>query len=113
MECKPYATVKDELSLVGGSIIMWGLRVVITASLRNFLLGELRCTHPGIIEMGTYCNECIRTANAPNAVSPHPWERPTKPMQRIRLDFVGPFYEHSGWIDAHQVVKKIDSTSTT
>ena len=63
---------------------------------------------------------CIRTSNAPNAAPPHPWEWPTKPMQRIHLDFFGPFYEHqvlimvdaySGWIEA-QVVKKIDSTST-
>ena len=50
-ECKPYAVIKDEFSLVEGNIIMWGLRVVIPKSLRKFLLDELHCTHPGISRM--------------------------------------------------------------
>ena len=139
-ECKPYAAIKDELSLVEGNIIMWGLRVVIPKSLRKFLLDELHCTHPGISRMkalarihlwypkinadiedlAKHCNDCMRTSNSPNTTPPHPWEWTTKPMQRIHLDFFGPFYEHqvlvmvdaySGWIEA-QVIKKIDSTST-
>ena len=45
------AVIKDELSLVEGNIMMWGLRVVIPKSLRKFLLDELHCTHPGITRM--------------------------------------------------------------
>ena len=120
--------IRDELTFIEDSIITWGLRVVVPTSLRNFLLPELRRSHPGITIMKALarihiwypqinadienwvkkCTECLQTSNAPSAAQPHHWEWSSKPMQRVHLDIFGPFYEHqaqvmvdaySGWIE--------------
>jgi len=44
------------------------------------------------------CQACQSIRNAPATVPLHPWLWPTKPWQRIHIDFVGPFIDaHSKW----------------
>ena len=49
-DLKPYFTRKHELSVEQGCL-MWGLRTVITPSLRQTILTELHERHPGIARM--------------------------------------------------------------
>ena len=37
------------------------------------------------------CSDCAIVANSPPKNKPHPWDWPTKPMDRVHLDLFGPF----------------------
>ncbi|XP_034157776.2 LOW QUALITY PROTEIN: uncharacterized protein K02A2.6-like [Pangasianodon hypophthalmus] len=105
-----YYQRRDELALDGGCII-WGLRVVIPAKLRNRVLEELHVGHLGVVKMKSlarsfvwwpgidqqieqlamHCSGCQHVQKMPKAAPLHPWEWPALPWQRIHVDFAGPF----------------------
>ena len=86
-------------------------RAVIPAKLRSQVLSELHEGHLGIVKMKSLarsynwwpkidkdfehlaesCPGCQLQQNEAGRVQLHPWEWPTRPWQRIHLDFAGPF----------------------
>ena len=58
------------------------------------------------------CSDCAKVANCPPKTKPHPWDWPANPMDRVHLDFFGPFYgsnclimvdSFSDWIEATEM----------
>ena len=106
----PFYSRRNELSLENG-IILWGLRVVLPSNLRKQIIDELHYQHPGIVRMKSLarvhvwypnidkdiemrvqgCTQCVKVANEPPKAQSHPWAWPSGPMDRIHLDFFGPF----------------------
>ncbi|XP_064468546.1 uncharacterized protein K02A2.6-like [Ornithodoros turicata] len=134
---KPFFQRRNELS-VQQRCLMWGLRLVIPLKLRNRILDELHSSHPGVIRMKELarsfiwwphidtdietrvrnCDDCQRHRNEPAAAPVHPWEWPTRPWERIHVDFAGPFQHHNFLVvmDAHSKwpeVWPMSSTSTS
>ena len=121
--------------------LLWGIRVIIPASLRPRLLKALHEGHPGVARMKavsrsymwwtgmdkdieTQARACLpcqeQKANAP-AIPLHPWQWPTAPWKRIHVDFAGPFLgkmylividAHSKWPEV-VVMPSTTSTKTT
>ena len=114
-ECKeevlrPYWLRRSELS-VENECLLWGGRVLIPESLREKVLQQLHEVHPGINRMKALarsyvwwpgidkdieltvksCKECCTNQNNPASVPPDPCETPSKPWERIHIDFAGPF----------------------
>ena len=139
-DVKPYASIKDELSIEQDELIVWGMRVVIPALLREKMLRELHHNHPGIVRMKRLarmhmwypginqdierlvrnCDNCLKVSNCPAASVPHPWEAPSAAMERIHLDYIGPYNKtyillmvdvYSGWIEA-QTINNPNTTMT-
>ena len=106
----PYYMRRNELFSVSG-ILLWGLRVIVPKSLEGHILKELHSEHPGIVRMKALsrvhvwfpgidlkieklvkeCKNCQEAANEPPRARPHPWQWPSGPMDRIHLDYFGPF----------------------
>ena len=139
-EIRPYARIKDELSLEQGDVVYWGMRVVIPASLKSKILEEVHWNHWGIVRMKGLsrrhvwypginndiehmvqnCDNCQKNANCPPASVPHPWDLVSNPMERIHMDYIGPYHNkyvlvmkdaYSGWIEA-QTVTSADTKTT-
>ena len=109
-EFKPLRDRQLEL-ITQGDAVLWGNRVIIPLKLQSRILEELQCGHPGITRMKALarsylwwpglnrclercvqkCLPCQAVRNAPAPVPLHPWLWPTKPWQRIHVDFAGPF----------------------
>ena len=109
-ELAPYLTRKDELTVESGCVL-WGLRVVVPVKWREKLLIELHRDHPGICRMKSIarsffwwpgldkaieqvaksCLECQAVKNAPAVAPLHPWAWPSRVLQRVHVDFAGPF----------------------
>lgn len=107
---RAYYAKKDELTVESGCIL-WGSRVVIPEKYRDKLLEELHHEHPGICKMkgiarsyfwwpgldcsieslAKSCLECQGVKKAPVTAPLHPWAWPTRELQRIHIDFAGPF----------------------
>ncbi|XP_065182445.1 uncharacterized protein K02A2.6-like [Sycon ciliatum] len=121
-DMQPFARRKNELGLHQGCL-MWGIQVVIPPLLRKRVLEELHTGHPGMVRMkslarsfiwwpgidadiettGKVCAGCQAHQAAPPKSPLHPWEWPSKPWQRLHIDFAGPFQGHM-WpimVDAH------------
>ena len=106
----PFWNHRNELSIETGCLL-WGIRVVIPKKLRQRVLEELHKDHPGIVRMKAIarsyhwwegvdkdiesvvksCQACQSVKNAPPNAPLHPWLWPTKPWQRLHVDFAGPF----------------------
>ena len=134
---KPYWNRQTELTLED-ECVLWGIRVVVPQKLREPVLQELHHTHPGIVRMKSIarsyvwwprldqeieamarsCSHCQAVRNV-SAVAPlHPWLWPSKPWQRIHVDFASPFRGRNFlvWIDAHSKwpeVIEMKSTTTS
>ena len=133
----PYSIREHELTVEEGCLL-WGLRVVVPAKLRRKLLEELHRDHPGITRMkqvarsymwwpgidqeieqlARSCSLCLAVKHKPPVAPLHPWEWPSRPWQRVHLDFAGPFQgsmflvcvdAHSKWPEVHIM----QSTTTT
>ena len=139
-ELKPYHSRQHEMSIECGCLL-WGIRVVIPASLRPRLLKALHEGHPGVARMKavarsymwwtgmdkdieTQARACLpcqeQKANVP-VIPLHPWQWPTAPWKRIHVDFAGPFLgkmylividAHSKWPEV-VVMPSTTSTKTT
>lgn len=69
-----------------------------------------------IEDLAKSCLPCQSVKQAPAAAPLHPWIWPTKPWQRIHMDFAGPFLGKSFLIvvDAHSKWPEVfEMTSTT
>ena len=131
----PYWNRRTELAVEGGCLL-WGIRVVIPQKLRDTVLRELHRDHPGMVRMKAIarsylwwegldgdiesvvrsCQACQSVRNAPATAPLHPWLWPTKPWQRIHIDFAGPFQGRMYLlvIDAHSKWPEIvEMRSTT
>lgn len=128
-----------EFSLHDG-IIMRGHRVTIPKKLQGQILSELHVGHFGVVKMKNLargycwwsgidkdiediaknCANCNAHRNNPPKVDVHIWQQPLAPMQRIHLDFAGPFLgkmflvmidAYSKWPDVH-VLPNITASTT-
>ena len=90
---------------------MWGIRVLVPHKSRGKLLEELHHDHPGVTwmksmarsylwwpgldkeieEMAKSCQSCQSVKGSPRVVPLQPWTWPSRPWQRVHLDFAGPF----------------------
>ena len=104
--------------------ILWGIRVIIPPSLQPQVLEELHHTHAGIVrlkaiarsyvwwphldqdleKLAKSCTQCQSYRNMPAAAPLHPWLWPSKPWQRIHIDYAGP-------IDGKMMLVVVDANS--
>ena len=102
---------------------MWGRRVIVPDSLKERVLKELHKEHLGITKMKAVarnhvwwtgldkdldsltksCSACLTVKQAPAKAPLHPWIWPSRPWQRLHMDFAGPFFDKSYFVvvDAH------------
>ena len=128
---KPFQSRRLELTVEGGCLL-WGMRVIVPRSLQEPVLRELHRSHPGVSRMkslarsfvwwpgldkavenmASSCSACQAVKQAPATAPLHPWIWPTKPWQRIHVDFAGPFMgktylivvdAHSKWPEVHEM----------
>lgn len=115
---------------------MWGGRVIIPPRQRTYILDQLHEAHSGVVKMKNLarsyvwwpgidaeleviakkCPGCRETQNEPAIAPLHPWEWPSRPWQRVHVDFCGPFLGHMMLVavDAHSKWPEvICMTSTT
>lgn len=117
---------------VQNNVLFWGIRVIIPSKLQEKILQELHQGHTGMVKMKSLarshlwwpgvdfdiekstkqCLGCQVTRNEPKEAPVHPWEFPSKPWQRIHVDFAGPFMNsmflvvvdaHSKWPEVIQM----------
>uniref|UniRef100_A0AC34RBT5 Integrase catalytic domain-containing protein n=1 Tax=Panagrolaimus sp. JU765 TaxID=591449 RepID=A0AC34RBT5_9BILA len=106
----PFSRIKLALSLENG-MILYGKRIVIPRNLRNFVLDELHKAHGGtkamtgmarlhvwwpkmevdIKELVQKCDKCQINQKLPIKSLLETWKKPTKPLERVHIDFAGPF----------------------
>ena len=127
----PYYRRKEELT-VEGNCLLWGIRVVIPQELRQNVLQELHRNHPGVVKMKSLarsylwwpgldqeiealvkgCPSCQQDKPSPPVAPLQPWIWPSKPWDRIHVDFAGPFQDkmffvavdaHSKWPEVYEV----------
>ena len=109
-DLRPFFNRRNELTVEEGCLL-WGFRVVIPQSLREKLLQELHKDHPGVTRMKSVarsyiwwpgldkelenlaksCTACQAVKAAPPKVPLQPWVWPSRPWQRVHLDFASPF----------------------
>ena len=133
-ELQQFSRKRDELS-VNNQYLFWGIRVVIPKSLRQSILEELHLSHPGMTRMKTItrgqfwwpgldsdieglaksCSACLEAKQAPAKAPLHPWTWPSKPWQRIHVDYAGPFMGNNYLlvVDAHSKWGEVIEVSTT
>ena len=108
---QPYFRKRHELSTEGG-VVLWGLRVIIPQPLQKRILEELHEEHPGMFRMKALarsfvwwanmdaeietkvksCHACTKVSNTAPTAPLHPWSWPSRPWQRVHIDFA----EHQG-----------------
>ena len=134
---KPFQQRKDELS-VEMNCIMWGMRVIIPEHYRLRMLEELHSEHVGIVRMKELarsyfwwpnldkeiestvrnCKPCADVRHAPARAPLMPWRWPSKPWERLHIDFAEKQGQHFLIIvDAHsrwpEIVHMHKTTTTT
>ena len=138
---KPFFQKRSELTVEHGCLL-WGTRVVISLKLRDPLLQELHREHPGasrmkslarsyfwwpgldkvIEEIAKSCKPCQSSKHLPAKAPLHPWVWPTKPWQRVHIDFAGPFLDkhflivvdsHSKWPEVFEMSSTTTSKTIT
>ena len=127
----PYMNRSQQLSVEDGCLLL-GPRVIIPSQLKDQVLTELHDTHPGIVRMKAIarshvwwpqidsdiedmvksCPSCLSVKQSPSSAPLHPWTWPSKPWQRIHVDFLGPFLSkmfivivdaHSKWPEVYEM----------
>lgn len=124
---------RDALS-ISNDIILFGERVVIPDTLRSKILHQLHKDHPGIVYMKSFarlyvywpkidkeieqlvncCSKCAIAGKSPTKSLLYSWPKPSKPWERIHIDFAGP-YKGSHFlvlIDAYSKWPEIIKTSS-
>ena len=96
-----------------GNCLLWGICVIILEKLQGDILCELHQNHTGISHMkANSCISCQAVKEAPPIAPLHPWIWPTKPWERIHVDFAGSFLNkmflivvdaHSKWPEVIQM----------
>ena len=131
---KPYFHRREELTLEN-DCVLWGIRVIVPKKLQDRVLEELHQSHIGIAKtkalarshvwwpnldstieaMVKSCSRCQAVQSSP-AVSPlHPWAWPSRPWQRIHIDYAGPFLNKHFLVlvDAHSKWPEVIPMTTT
>ncbi|KAK6171969.1 hypothetical protein SNE40_018385 [Patella caerulea] len=140
-ELNAFYTRRHELT-VHQECLMWGLRVVIPAKLRQDVLDQVHEGHVGVVKMkmlarsyiwwpgidgdietlAKQCTGCQQSQHMPKSAPIHPWEWPSKPWERIHIDFAGPFLgymfliivdSHSKWPEVIKMTTGNTSASST
>ncbi len=131
---KPFDTRRNKLT-VEGDCLLWEVRVTVPQKLQGHVLAELHSNHPGTCRMKSVARSyvwwpemdqniedlaksrtsCQSAKNAPAVAPLHPWVWPTKPWQRIHVNFASPFLGKMFYIivDAHSKWPKVDEMSST
>lgn len=103
--------------------MLWAMRVTITKKLQETMLSELHRDHPRVSRMKSLarchmwwpgldksveniaksCISCQSVKQSPPVAPLHPWIWPSKPWQRVHVDFAGPYMGKTFFIavDAH------------
>ena len=109
-ELKSFRDKRGELAAEQGCLL-WGIRVVIPASLQRKVLNEIHGGHLGVVKMKALarghvwwpridqdiefstknCDGCRLVKHDPKLTPVHPWEFPEGPWRRVHIDFAGPF----------------------
>ncbi|XP_048775178.2 uncharacterized protein K02A2.6-like [Ostrea edulis] len=130
----PFHARRNELCIHHGCV-MWGVRVIIPAKLRDQVLFQIHEGHLGVVKMKNLarsfcwwpgidqdietvakkCHGCQQNQNAPKGAPLNAWEWPTKPWDRVHIDFAGPFLGSMFLImvDAHSKWPEVIKMSTT
>ena len=124
-----YHVRREELSLQDGCLL-WGSRVVVPPQGRQLLLKVLHAGHPGVCSMKRLargylwwpgldaeveklvagCGSCQQYRPREREVPMSPWSFPSRPWERVHVDYAGPFEGRmllivvdafSKWIDVH------------
>ena len=127
----PFFRKRVKISIEDGCLL-WVIRAIIPSSLQDQLLDELHVSHIGMVKrkalarqymwwskIDTAIEQQARTCKAFQAtgkllprVTPRPWNWPSKPFQRIHVDFAGPFLAHiflliidaySKWLEVYRM----------
>ena len=131
---KPFRNRHQELTVEGGCVL-WGIRVIVPKKLQPDILHELHRDHPGVTrmkslarsylwwpgldrdleELARSCLPCQAVKQAPAVAPLHPWLWPTKPWQRVHVDFAGPFKGRMLMVavDAHSKWPEVCEMSST
>ena len=103
-----YYKKRSRLSIEDG-MLLWGLRVVIPAVLKDIILQVLHHQHPGMLRMKALsrihvwfpnidkeienvvkkCKQCENVSNEPAKSIIYPWKWPVKPMDCIHIEYNG------------------------
>lgn len=115
-EVAPYRQRKEEITAHQGCLL-WGMRVIIPKKCQSQVLQQIHEGHLGTVKMKLLahshfwwpgvdeqlkkmtknCSGCLETHHMPPPVAAHPWEWPTEPWQRIRVDYAQtPSYRGTG-----------------
>ena len=111
--CLSYARVKDQLN-IDKECVLKANRVITSVKLKDKVLQMLHSEHVGISKtkklarfyvwrpkidedikcLVKSCEPCQLNRNDPEKHSSHSWQYPSKPWNRIHIDFCGPFRNH-------------------
>ena len=114
---------------------MLGMRVVVPEKFRKFVLDQLHEGHPGVVRtkelarsyvwwpnidhdiekcVGS-CHTCAETRSLSVKAPLHPWSWPTRPWQRLHMDFAGPIkgISYLVVVDAHSKWPEVCPMTTT
>lgn len=106
----PFYARRNELTM-HQSCLMCGVRVIIPDKLRKQVLTQIHEGRLGVVKMKAVarsfvwwpgidkeieelakgCNGCQQIQNDPKVAPPNTWEWPSKPWDRVHIDFAGPF----------------------
>ena len=135
-EFLPYQRVKDHLN-IDKECVLKANRVIVPVKLKGKVMQMLRSEHMGISKTKNLarfyvwwskidedienliksCEPSQLNRNDPEKHSSHSWQYPSKPWERIHIDFCGPFRNHMYLIvvDAYskwpEVIRMSSSTS--
>ena len=140
-ELKPFHIRRHEIT-TEEECLLWGMRVLIPKPLQGHMLEELHQDHPGVARMKALarshvwwpgldrdleslaksCVACQSVNQAPPVAPLRPWVWPTKPWERIHIDFAGPFQgkmyliavdAHSKWPEVYEMAQTTATKTIT
>ena len=136
---REYTKHHDELSVEMGCILR-GFRVIVPSKFRRRILQELHEGHPGMVKIKSLarsfvwwphldnniehvvneCSACQTCKKTLHEALLHPWDWPSKPWDRIHIDYAGPILgkmilvivdAHCKWIETHVIASATSSAT--
>lgn len=134
LELAPFYSRRNELTIHQGCLL-WGGRVIVPQKLRQQILDQLHEAHSGVVKMKSLarsyvwwpgidaeienitkaCQGCMNIQKEPVKVPLHPWEYPSRPWQRVHIDYCGPLWGYMLFVmvDAHSKWPEVVCTRST